>query len=139
MSLLEYFDNKPSRPPIQIFATDISEPTSLDKARAGIYPDSIEAEVSPERLSTFFSKGGACLPNRQIAARPVRLCAPELDLGPALFPCRYRQLLPQRVDLSVAAAAKAGFADVSLLPQLARLSRARQLPNRSATTSIYSR
>ena len=56
MSLLEYFDNKPSRPPIQIFATDISEPTSLDKARAGIYPDSIEAEVSPERLRRFFQK-----------------------------------------------------------------------------------
>ena len=56
MSLLEYFDNKPSRPPIQIFATDISEPTALDKARAGIYPDSIEAEVSPERLRRFFQK-----------------------------------------------------------------------------------
>ena len=56
MSLLEYFDNKPSRPPIQIFATDISEPTALDKARAGIYPDNIEAEVSPERLRRFFQK-----------------------------------------------------------------------------------
>ncbi|MGZ9272759.1 MAG: CheR family methyltransferase, partial [Candidatus Binatia bacterium] len=56
ISLLEYFDDKPSRPPIQIFATDISEPTSLDKARAGIYPDSIEAEVGPERLRRFFQK-----------------------------------------------------------------------------------
>jgi two-component system CheB/CheR fusion protein len=56
MSLLEYFDDKPRRPPIQIFATDISEPTSLDKARAGIYPDNIEAEVSPERLRRFFQK-----------------------------------------------------------------------------------
>ncbi|MGZ8453961.1 MAG: chemotaxis protein CheB [Candidatus Binatia bacterium] len=56
ISLLEYFDDKPSRPPIQIFATDISEPTSLDKARAGIYPDSIEAEVGPERLRRFFQR-----------------------------------------------------------------------------------
>ena len=56
ISLIEYFDNKPSRPPIQIFATDISDPTSLEKARAGIYPDNIEAEVSPERLKRFFQK-----------------------------------------------------------------------------------
>ena len=56
MSLIEFFDDKPIRPPIQIFATDISEPASLDKARAGIYPDSIEAEVTPERLRRFFQK-----------------------------------------------------------------------------------
>ncbi len=56
MSLVEFFDNKPSRSPIQIFATDIGEPSSLEKARAGIYPDNIEAELSPERLKRFFQK-----------------------------------------------------------------------------------
>jgi two-component system, chemotaxis family, CheB/CheR fusion protein len=56
MSLVEFFDDKPSRPPLQIFATDICDSTILDKARAGIYPDSIEAEVSPERLRRFFQK-----------------------------------------------------------------------------------
>ena len=44
------------RPPIQIFATDLSDTVSLEKARAGLYPESIEAEVSPERLSRFFTK-----------------------------------------------------------------------------------
>jgi two-component system, chemotaxis family, CheB/CheR fusion protein len=56
MSLIEFFDDKPHRAPIQIFATDISDPTYLDKARAGIYPDNIEAELSPERLKRFFQK-----------------------------------------------------------------------------------
>jgi len=40
---------------IQIFATDIDS-HAIDKARAGIYPNSIAADVSPERLQRFFSK-----------------------------------------------------------------------------------
>jgi two-component system CheB/CheR fusion protein len=56
MTLLEFYDDKPARPPIQIFATDLSDQTSLEKARAGAYPESIEAEVAPERLCRFFRK-----------------------------------------------------------------------------------
>jgi two-component system CheB/CheR fusion protein len=56
LSLMEFFDNQPVRSPVQIFATDLSDVTSLEKARAGIYPESIEAEVSPERLRRFFVK-----------------------------------------------------------------------------------
>jgi two-component system CheB/CheR fusion protein len=41
--------------PVQIFATDISE-TVIEKARAGLYPENIAAEMSPERLSRFFTK-----------------------------------------------------------------------------------
>jgi two-component system CheB/CheR fusion protein len=55
IALIEYFDDKQVRPLLQIFATDISEP-SLVKARAGTYPESIQAEVSPERLSRHFTK-----------------------------------------------------------------------------------
>ena len=40
---------------VQVFATDI-DPTALDHARAGIYPSSIIADVSPERLSHFFEQ-----------------------------------------------------------------------------------
>ncbi len=40
---------------IQIFGTDISE-NMVAKARAGIYPRSIESEVSPERLRRYFQK-----------------------------------------------------------------------------------
>jgi len=38
---------------IQIFATDIDKST-IDTARAGIYPASISADVSPDRLKRFF-------------------------------------------------------------------------------------
>ena len=56
IALLEFLDDKPVRPPIQIFATDLSDPASLDKARSGAYPESIEGEVTPERLRRFFKK-----------------------------------------------------------------------------------
>ncbi|HEX7878926.1 MAG TPA: CheR family methyltransferase, partial [Candidatus Eisenbacteria bacterium] len=56
MSLLEYYDDKPITPAIQIFATDLSDQKSLDRARAGVYPESIEAVVSPERLRRFFRR-----------------------------------------------------------------------------------
>ena len=40
---------------VQIFATDIDK-DAIDKARHGIYPGSITADVSPERLKKFFVK-----------------------------------------------------------------------------------
>ncbi len=39
--------------PVQIFATDIDE-AALDRARHAVYPKSIEAEVSTERLQRYF-------------------------------------------------------------------------------------
>ena len=57
MALLEFLDTaEDAARSIQIFATDLGDPASLDKARAGLYPESIEAEVSPERLRRFFVK-----------------------------------------------------------------------------------
>jgi two-component system CheB/CheR fusion protein len=40
---------------VQIFATDL-DGEAIEKARAGIYPDSIAADVSPERLERFFAR-----------------------------------------------------------------------------------
>ncbi len=56
MSLLEYLQASGIKREIQIFATDLGSPASLEFARAGVYPESIEAEVSPERLRRFFTK-----------------------------------------------------------------------------------
>ena len=39
---------------LQIFATDL-DPDGIDKARQGVYPANIAADVSPERLSRFFN------------------------------------------------------------------------------------
>ena len=54
MALTEFFDDLDFRPLIQIFATDLADPVTLDRARAGVYPDTIEAEVSAARLQRFF-------------------------------------------------------------------------------------
>src|SRR5579871_4921831 len=56
IALVEFLDEKPVRPPIQIFATDLNDSVSLQKAREAVYPESIEAEVSPQRLRRFFTK-----------------------------------------------------------------------------------
>jgi two-component system CheB/CheR fusion protein len=53
--LLEYLSGKPFEPPIQIFGTDASD-QNIQRARLGIYPESITGEVSPERLRRFFIK-----------------------------------------------------------------------------------
>jgi two-component system CheB/CheR fusion protein len=63
MAMLEYIwletkktaRTTPGSVPFQIFATDISE-SSLDRARAGIYPLAAVAEISPDRLRRFFVK-----------------------------------------------------------------------------------
>lgn len=55
MSLLEFFEQTRTHRPVQIFATDISD-SSIEKARAGIYPENILQDVSPERLRRFFTK-----------------------------------------------------------------------------------
>ena len=59
MALLEFLDSHALRPTIQIFATDLSDTRSLQKAREGLYPQNIEAEVSPQRLRRFFTKQDA--------------------------------------------------------------------------------
>ncbi|MBP7845542.1 MAG: PAS domain-containing protein [Proteobacteria bacterium] len=53
--LLEFLNAKKLSFPIQIFATDISE-ESIKRARAGLYPSSIESGVSRGRLNSFFDK-----------------------------------------------------------------------------------
>jgi len=40
---------------LNVFATDLDK-DAIDKARAGVYPTNITADVSPERLSRFFAK-----------------------------------------------------------------------------------
>lgn len=70
ITLLEYLGKKAPGTPMQVFGTDISD-AGIEHARAGIYPESIEADVSPERLRRFFQKRDA---GYQIT-KPVRdLC-----------------------------------------------------------------
>jgi len=53
IALLEFLGDAAGDIPIQIFGTDLSE-ISIAKARTGLYPATIAADVSPERLRRFF-------------------------------------------------------------------------------------
>jgi two-component system, chemotaxis family, CheB/CheR fusion protein len=55
IALLEYLGDNAPQTPIQFFGTDVSE-TSIAKARAGLYPENIQGDVSAERLRRFFNK-----------------------------------------------------------------------------------
>ena len=53
--LCEHAATLPAPPRVQVFATDLSE-RAVAVGRAGVYPESIEADVSPERLRRFFRR-----------------------------------------------------------------------------------
>src|SRR5215471_6268914 len=55
ISLLEYVAEVRADVSLQIFGTDLSAP-SLQRARSGIYRESIRADVSPDRLKRYFKK-----------------------------------------------------------------------------------
>ncbi|HEX7899269.1 MAG TPA: CheR family methyltransferase [Planctomycetota bacterium] len=65
MSMVEFLDEKGSSTGVQVFASDVSDP-AIAKARAGVYPASIAADVSAERLRRFFTADNG---NYQIAKR----------------------------------------------------------------------
>jgi two-component system CheB/CheR fusion protein len=53
--LCEHAERLDAPPKVQVFATDIDDQAVHD-AREGLYPSTIEADVSQERLQRFFSK-----------------------------------------------------------------------------------
>src|ERR1700722_6517736 len=55
MSLVEYLGEERADIPIQIFGTDLSE-GAIQRARAAVYKENIEADVTPVRLRRFFQK-----------------------------------------------------------------------------------
>jgi two-component system CheB/CheR fusion protein len=55
MLLSEHAAKLPSPPSIQVFASDIDE-QAVQEARTGLYPSTIEADVSQERLRRFFAR-----------------------------------------------------------------------------------
>lgn len=55
ITLMEFLGDRASEIPIQLFGTDVNE-ASIIKARTGLYPENIQADVSPERLRRYFLK-----------------------------------------------------------------------------------
>ena len=58
ISLLEYLGENRIETPIQIFGTDLSD-TAIRRARAGVYKETIEADISAVRLRRFFHRSDA--------------------------------------------------------------------------------
>ncbi len=83
---------------LQIFATDLDK-DAIDKARQGVFPANIAADVSPKRLSRFFTKEEHGYRVRKEIRRDGDLCAAEPHHGPALHQAGYLEL-PQPADLS---------------------------------------
>jgi two-component system CheB/CheR fusion protein len=60
---------------IQVFATDLDR-DAIDKARRGVFPANIAADISPERLKRFFAKEvDGCRVNKEI--REMVIFAPQ--------------------------------------------------------------
>ena len=55
MTLLEFLGDKAASFQVQIFGTDLNE-KGIQKARAGVYRESIAEEISAERMARFFVK-----------------------------------------------------------------------------------
>ena len=51
--LLEFLGDKAAQVPIQFFGTDVSE-TCITKARAGVYPENIQGDVSAGAAEAIF-------------------------------------------------------------------------------------
>lgn len=68
--LLEHLEEKAKTVRLQLFATDVNE-AAVQKARAGSYPESLAADVSPPRLRHFFAKAEH---GYQVAKKVRSLC-----------------------------------------------------------------
>jgi two-component system CheB/CheR fusion protein len=53
--LLEFLGERNLNFPVKLLATDVND-AALERARAGVYVDNIELDVSPERLRRFFAQ-----------------------------------------------------------------------------------
>lgn len=55
IAIIEFMAELGNNLPVQIFGTDLSE-SALERARAGMYPESVSADVSADRLRKFFNR-----------------------------------------------------------------------------------
>jgi two-component system CheB/CheR fusion protein len=70
MCLMEHMDTRPEPIGLKILATDLNE-AALERARAGVYLDNIEIDLSPDRLRRFFVRAAG---HYQISKAVRELC-----------------------------------------------------------------
>ena len=81
IALLEFLDGQPVRPPIQVFATDLSETVSLARA-GGRLPREHRGRGLARAAPPLLRQGAGVLPDRQVDPRRLRLRPPERDVRP---------------------------------------------------------
>ena len=113
---------------IQIFATDLGDPATLDKARAGVYPESIEGEVSPERLKRFFTKKDGCYRVQKSIREQVVFARQNITVDPPFSRVDLHHL-PQCPDLHVSGASASAAAGLSFRLECEWIPRARPRRN----------
>jgi two-component system CheB/CheR fusion protein len=79
--VMECLDELGIRRDIQVFGTDLDR-TSIEKAREGVYPENIAADLSPERLKNFFEKEDKNYRVRKSVREPVVFAAHNLLKDP---------------------------------------------------------
>jgi hypothetical protein len=120
MLLSEHAAKLPSPPSIQVFASDIDE-QAVQEARTGLYPSTIEADVSQERLRRFFARDQGRYRVRKTLREKVLFSAHNvLSNAPFsrvdLISCRNLLIYLKRASTG------AGLRDVSFLAPKRRLS-----------------
>ena len=109
---------------LQVFASDI-DADAVAQAREGLYPASIEADVSAERLARFFVKEERRLQDIARTARGRGLHRAGCAGRPAVLASRFR-VLPQSPDLSRPGGAGEGDGSVPFRAARGRRAAARQ-------------
>jgi hypothetical protein len=102
---------------LQVFATDLDR-DAIDRARAGVYPANIAADVSPSACAASSRRTSTATGWARRSARRWSL-PPERDHGPALHQARPADL-PQPADLPGPGDAKKTDPPLSLQPESRR-------------------
>ena len=102
--------NQTDKYALQIFATDL-DPDAIEKARQGIYPSSIAADVSPERLNRYFIEESHSYRIGKEIREMVVFATQNIIMDP---PFTKLNILTSPVDLSECRPAKEAASPVSL-------------------------
>ena len=86
---------------VQVFATDVDE-HALEIARAGVYPESIALDVTPQRLTRFFTRGDHRYTIAESIRESVVFAVQNVIERSAVLEARPGEL-PKRADLPGAA------------------------------------
>ena len=92
MSLVEFFDGRPIRPPMQIFATDLERPSFAGESTRRHLSGKHRGRSHPRTVAALLCERGPRLPDRQGDSRSGGIRAPERRCRPAFFACRSDQL-----------------------------------------------